>query len=115
MTARFASMSTNISTSKKSCLRLKEDFSSYEARKESTNLEKSDLPPVDGGCQAWMFLAASTMIEALVWGFAFAFGVFEDYYRDSELLKDSNIIAVIGTCATVRPYLIIPFGEFSDR
>jgi hypothetical protein len=26
------------------------------------------LPPVDGGKAAWCFLAASFMMEALVWG-----------------------------------------------
>lgn len=26
------------------------------------------LPPVDGGKDAWLFLAASFVIEALVWG-----------------------------------------------
>lgn len=26
------------------------------------------LPPQDGGIQAWLFLAACAMIEALVWG-----------------------------------------------
>lgn len=26
------------------------------------------LPPVDGGIQAWLFLTASTVLEALVWG-----------------------------------------------
>lgn len=66
---------------------------------EKTPLE-DDLPPIDGGFHAWMFLAASTMIEALVWGFAFSFGVFESYYRNSDL-KGSHMVAIIGTCATV--------------
>ena len=26
------------------------------------------LPPVDGGFQAWMFLGACVMLEALIWG-----------------------------------------------
>lgn len=26
------------------------------------------LPPIDGGIHAWLFLAASTMLEALAWG-----------------------------------------------
>lgn len=36
-------------------------------------------------------------------GFAFAFGVFQSYYRDNELFEDSAMVAAIGTCATVRP------------
>jgi hypothetical protein len=31
-------------------------------------LNEKDLPPVDGGPQAWLFLIASAMLEALVWG-----------------------------------------------
>jgi len=30
--------------------------------------EFSSLPPVDGGKDAWLFLAASFMVEALIWG-----------------------------------------------
>jgi len=29
---------------------------------------ESNLPPVDGGKEAWLFLAASFVVEALVWG-----------------------------------------------
>jgi hypothetical protein len=31
-------------------------------------LDEKKLPPVDGGAQAWLFLIASSMLEALVWG-----------------------------------------------
>ncbi|KAJ5590262.1 Major facilitator superfamily domain general substrate transporter [Penicillium hetheringtonii] len=72
------------------------------------------LHPMDGGFHAWMFLAASTMIEALVWGFAFAFGVFQSYYRDNELFEDSNMVAAIGTCATGAAYLG-SMGSFSTN
>lgn len=59
------------------------------------------------------------MLEALIWGiirresscdrieanivagFAFAFGVFQKYYHANEAFEDSNMVAVIGTCATV--------------
>jgi hypothetical protein len=30
--------------------------------------DEEKLPPVDGGLQAWLFLMASAMLEALVWG-----------------------------------------------
>ncbi|KAJ5463253.1 hypothetical protein N7475_008197 [Penicillium sp. IBT 31633x] len=73
---------------------------------QSTDEEK--LPPVDGGFQAWMFLGACVMIEALIWGFAFAFGVFQKYYHDHEAFQDSNMVAVIGTCATGISYLSCP-------
>ncbi|KAJ5191407.1 MFS monocarboxylate transporter [Penicillium cinerascens] len=66
------------------------------------------LPPQDGGIQAWLFLAACAMIEALVWGLAFSFGVFQSYYRTQEAFKDSRMVALIGTCATGVAYLSCP-------
>jgi hypothetical protein len=77
------------------------------------------LPPVDAGIQAWLFLIASTVLEALVWGehfrrslfygtlltcpgWADAFGIFQDYYSVHGQFKGSENIAVIGTCAMVQ-------------
>ncbi|KAJ5948565.1 MFS monocarboxylate transporter [Penicillium verhagenii] len=102
-------MDTERSSSSVSSTCQKQDSLSCSAQNdpEKSPLE-NDLPPIDGGFHAWMFLAASTMIEALVWGFAFSFGVFESYYRDNELLKGSNMVAVIGTCATGVAYLSCP-------
>ncbi len=34
----------------------------------SSSLDESTLPPVDGGKDAWLFLAACFVVEALVWG-----------------------------------------------
>ncbi|KAJ5511023.1 Major facilitator superfamily domain general substrate transporter [Penicillium expansum] len=75
---------------------------------ESSTDDGQKLPPVDGGFHAWMFLAACTMLEALIWGFAFAFGVFQKYYHDHEAFQDSGMVAVIGTCATGISYLSCP-------
>ncbi|KAJ5115214.1 hypothetical protein NUU61_000973 [Penicillium alfredii] len=77
---------------------------------EDITINQHVLPPTDGGFHAWMFLAACTMIEALVWGFAFAFGVFQSYYRASDKFEDSNMVAVIGTCATGIAYLSCPLA-----
>lgn len=30
-----------------------------------------ELPPIDGGWQAWLFISASFVVEMLVWGFVF--------------------------------------------
>jgi len=86
------------------------------------------LPPADGGKQAWLFLAAGFVVEALVWGqcnvfcsvqhpksyvtarecaniikgFPFSFGVFQEYYTTHEPFSNkSSGIAIIGTTATV--------------
>ncbi|KAF7526428.1 hypothetical protein PCG10_004124 [Penicillium crustosum] len=68
----------------------------------------TQLPPMDGGMNAWLFLAACFVMEALVWGFAFTFGVFQAYYSDMPQFKDSGNIAVIGTCAMGIMYLDLP-------
>ncbi len=33
-----------------------------------SNHDDSSLPPIDGGKEAWLFLAACFVVEALVWG-----------------------------------------------
>ncbi|KAJ5864216.1 uncharacterized protein N7529_006132 [Penicillium soppii] len=75
---------------------------------DQNSTDEKSLPPVDGGFHAWMFLGACVMLEALIWGFAFAFGVFQKYYHSHEAFQDSSMVAVIGTCATGISYLSCP-------
>jgi len=35
---------------------------------DENSTDEKRLPPVDGGFQAWMFLGACVMLEALIWG-----------------------------------------------
>ncbi|KAI3318009.1 major facilitator superfamily transporter [Xylariaceae sp. AK1471] len=70
--------------------------------------QEFSLPPVDGGKDAWLFLAACFAVEALVWGFPFAFGVFQDYYNSHEPFAGQPHIAVIGTSAMGIMYLTAP-------
>lgn len=64
------------------------------------------LPEVDGGTAAWLFLAACFTVEALVWGFPFSFGVFQDYYTQLKPFSENpNGIAAIGTTATGVMYM----------
>ncbi|KAG4293652.1 hypothetical protein FPRO06_00237 [Fusarium proliferatum] len=93
-----------------------EDFASSGLDLTSTHEnEVSSLPPVDGGKDAWLFLAASFMVEALTWGFPFAFGVFQDYYSTNAPFEGSSAIAVIGTCAMGIMYLGLPFTMSLQR
>ncbi|KAK7923317.1 hypothetical protein PG985_007388 [Apiospora marii] len=67
-------------------------------RTQSGNARQEfSLPPVDTGKDAWCFLAACWAVEALVWGFSFSFGVFQDYYSSHEPFSGSGNIASIGT------------------
>jgi hypothetical protein len=90
-----------------------------------------NLPPVDRGRRAWLFLAACFIIEALIWGmlknilqfclyqmfnfgylgFTFSFGIFQDYYSTHEPFKSSGDTAVDGTCAMVRFLLLRSIGR----
>lgn len=68
------------------------------------------LPPADRGKAAWLFLAGSFLVEALVWGFPYSFGIFQAYYAsDALFVADASRIAVIGTAATGILYLALPF------
>ncbi|KAK3340688.1 major facilitator superfamily domain-containing protein [Neurospora tetraspora] len=75
---------------------------------EPARHEFSQLPPVDGGKDAWLFLAACFVVEALVWGFPYSFGVFQDYYSTHPPFSASSNLAVIGTCAMGIMYLDTP-------
>ncbi|KAK3313540.1 major facilitator superfamily domain-containing protein [Apodospora peruviana] len=92
--------------------------------------EFQQLPPVDTGKDAWLFLAACFVLECLVWGmllslFAqvcaslsspffssvgipFSFGVFQNYYSIHEPWASSGNTAVIGTCSMGIMYLDTP-------
>ncbi|PGH00982.1 hypothetical protein AJ79_08046 [Helicocarpus griseus UAMH5409] len=74
---------------------------------DSQDHQAVQLPPIDSGKDAWLFLAACFFMEALVWGFAFTYGVFQAY-TSNDLFKDSRNIAVIGTCAMGIMYLDLP-------
>ena len=39
-----------------------------QGQEESAEHNTQSLPPVDGGWQAWTFLAACFALEAIVWG-----------------------------------------------
>ncbi|ROV89932.1 hypothetical protein VSDG_08219 [Cytospora chrysosperma] len=63
------------------------------------------LPPTDTGKHAYLFLLACFILEALVWGYPFCFGIFSDYYARTEPFKGSSAIANIGTCCSGLMYL----------
>ena len=95
------------------------------SRNSISDHHEANLPPVDRGKHAYLFLAACFIFEALIWGminlmsldmfpgqntdsiyicagFTFSYGIFQDYYSTHEPFKSSGDIAVIGTCAMVR-------------
>ncbi|QIX00975.1 hypothetical protein AMS68_006492 [Peltaster fructicola] len=76
---------------------------------EASRQDYQTLPPADTGRAAYSFLAACFVMEALVWGFPFAFGVFQVYYTaQDQFAAQSNVIAAIGTTATGVMYFMGP-------
>jgi hypothetical protein len=72
----------------------------------ATPQHEFSLLPTDRGKAAWLFLAAGFVVECLVWGFSFSFGVFQEYYSTHEpFASNSSGIAVVGTTATGIMYL----------
>ncbi|KZV74992.1 MFS general substrate transporter [Peniophora sp. CONT] len=74
------------------------------------------LPPVDGGIQAWTFVFCAFIIETLVWGFPFSYGVFQEWYLsspDSPFRGASeSAINAIGTIAIGLQYIVGAFIMF---
>ncbi|KAF2623981.1 putative MFS monocarboxylate transporter [Macroventuria anomochaeta] len=66
------------------------------------------LPPVDRGKDAWLFLLSAFILEILVWGFPFAYGIFQEYYTSHPPFEGEHNIAIIGTCAMGLMYLSSP-------
>ncbi|KAF2739745.1 MFS general substrate transporter [Polyplosphaeria fusca] len=87
---------------------LPEDFS---WNVHNTEIEQLPLPPPDTGKAAWLVLAGCSLIQAPVWGFSIAFGVFQEYYSShpNELDGGTANVAVIGTTVTGILYLSSPF------
>ncbi|KAJ7163485.1 major facilitator superfamily domain-containing protein [Mycena crocata] len=67
-------------------------------------LNGSVLPPTDGGARAWSFLAAAFVVEAIVWGFPNAYGVFLDSYlhdpRYNSQKNATSLLPLIGTLSS---------------
>lgn len=71
--------------------------------------QQFSLPRADGGKDAWLFLLSAFVLEALVWGFPFSFGVFETYYTSHPpFSEDASSVAAIGTTATGMMYFTAP-------
>ncbi|KAK0942070.1 hypothetical protein LTR29_006315 [Friedmanniomyces endolithicus] len=69
-----------------------------------------DLPPTDRGPKAWTCLLGCWLIEAMIWGFPLAFGVFQRHYASHPQFRShSALIPSIGTLATGVSYLGMPF------
>ena len=67
------------------------------------------LPPVDRGNGAWKCLLGAFLVEAVLWGFAVSYGVFQNYYSHRPEFRDNPNIDIIGTLSTSLTLLGAPF------
>ena len=65
-------------------------------------VQSQSLPPVDSGRAAWLFLLGCFVIELVLWGFPFSFGVFQVYYNTHPPISlESGSVSAIGTTCSV--------------
>ncbi|KAI5896482.1 MFS general substrate transporter [Schizophyllum commune H4-8] len=63
---------------------------------------ESAFPPADKGTQAWFFLLAAFVVEAILWSFPFAYGVFlESYLSDPTYTSQQNAASLLPLIGTV--------------
>ncbi|KAF8703642.1 Major Facilitator Superfamily, partial [Rhizoctonia solani] len=105
--SRRGDHSTGASTVAVSRLASKDDsntqVASESGQRETDSLpdhEGLSLPPIDKGFAAWSFVAAAFMLETLVWGFGFTYGVFQEYFLHHRTFGDASE-AAIGAVGTV--------------
>ncbi|KAH9932744.1 MFS general substrate transporter [Epithele typhae] len=67
-----------------------------------------ELPAADGGVRAWTFCAAGFVLEMMVWGFGFSYGIFQEYYTSHPPFESASSVSVtaVGTIS-----LAIQYGE----
>ncbi|KAI0759368.1 MFS general substrate transporter [Trametes elegans] len=74
-----------------------------------------ELPPVDRGLKAWTFCISGFVLEMMVWGFGFSYGIFQDYYTSHPPFDKSSgvAIAAVGTVALAIQYGEVLFLSFA--
>ncbi|KAI0046480.1 MFS general substrate transporter [Auriscalpium vulgare] len=101
-----SSATSSTSTLKTTSL-LEDKSSNLSGNQCMPNEETADLASVDGGVQAWTFVLCSFILEALVWGFPFSYGVFQQWYLSNPPFEGASeaMINSIGTVTLAIQYM----------
>ncbi|KAL7812223.1 major facilitator superfamily domain-containing protein [Trichoderma gracile] len=76
--------------------------------------EKGYGPPPDGGLEAWLQVLATHLINAMTWGYAASFGVYQLYYVETLGLPSSQV-SWIGSVQIFFTYVICAVsGRLAD-
>ncbi|QRV75714.1 major facilitator superfamily transporter [Ceratobasidium sp. AG-Ba] len=64
------------------------------------------LPPVDRGIKAWSFIVGAFILETLVWGLGFSYGVFQEYHISNNTFNKVSEAAIgaVGTTTLAIGY-----------
>ncbi|KAH8100533.1 MFS general substrate transporter [Cristinia sonorae] len=80
------------------------------------------LEPVDRGRKAWTFCFCAFVLETIVWGFGFSYGIFQTYYTSHPPFNTASPVAIaaVGTTALALQYgegliLSLFFGRYPDK
>ncbi|KAJ6585406.1 major facilitator superfamily domain-containing protein [Mycena capillaripes] len=90
-----------------------DSVSTSNSRDILRSMNASTLPPTDRGSGAWSFLAAAFLVEAIVWGFPNAYGVFLDsYLQDPRYSSQKNATSLLPLIGTLSSGIIYCSGVF---
>ncbi|CAE6430388.1 unnamed protein product [Rhizoctonia solani] len=66
----------------------------------------SELLPVDVGFGAWSFVASAFLLDTIIWGFGFTYGVFQEYFIRERTFGNASEAALgaVGTTALGLQY-----------
>jgi MCP family monocarboxylic acid transporter-like MFS transporter 3 len=68
----------------------------------------------DGGAEAWLQVVVGTIVQAMSWGYASCFGIYQLYYTETLGLPNAQI-AWIGSVQTFLAFLMCAFsGRLAD-
>ncbi|KAK8122077.1 hypothetical protein PG984_010747 [Apiospora sp. TS-2023a] len=81
------------------------------AEPSEEEIEAAQLPPTDRGRPAFLVLVGCVLVQAPVWGYSQAYGIFQEYYTSTQTVTGSpSAIASIGTSQTGIMYLMMPLA-----
>ncbi|KAI0788889.1 MFS general substrate transporter [Abortiporus biennis] len=60
----------------------------------TNNAPIQELPPVDKGRDAWVFCICAFVLETMVWGFDFTYGIFQAYYTSNPPFNSQSHVAI---------------------
>ncbi|CAL1714360.1 unnamed protein product [Somion occarium] len=95
---------------------------SLSSEQPGASVNVQELPPVDEGRKAWIFCLSGLLLETMVWGFGFSYGIFQAYYTSHPPFDKASHIAVaaVGPTALAIEYgagifLAFVYGRYPDH